>query len=366
MRETPLKMEPKDPRARNSYDFVRFLAASAVLYSHHFALSHIAEPAVPVYGEDFGKLAVEVFFSLSGFLICRSLQKSTDWAQFVSARFLRIFPNLAFSLVAASLATLFWYQNYSHAWKHVKFVIGNLLMFFRGVTFTIPGVFEDAKVTAVNGPLWSLPSELWLYVLLFFIFVIGGRRSGLLVFIGALLLSLAWHFIPDNGGFVFGPIDTFQYSRLGSFFLSGAVLAVVWPRIQMHAVALGVVALLLVILLGNFLPSATIFRSLPVAAIVVGLGSSRRMGWFAKGGDASYGIYIFAWPLQQFSLLLIDSFWLSMLAAFVSTIALGYATWHLFEKRAMSSRNDFAEKLRDLVGSLRNRGLVKADSPPPR
>jgi peptidoglycan/LPS O-acetylase OafA/YrhL len=91
-------MDPQDPRARNSYDFVRFLAASAVLFSHHFALSRIPEPAVPLYGEDFGKLAVEIFFSLSGFLICRSLQKTTDWAQFVSARFLRIFPNLTFTM----------------------------------------------------------------------------------------------------------------------------------------------------------------------------------------------------------------------------------------------------------------------------
>jgi peptidoglycan/LPS O-acetylase OafA/YrhL len=354
-------MDPQDPRARNSYDFVRFLAASAVLFSHHFALSRIPEPAVPLYGEDFGKLAVEIFFSLSGFLICRSLQKTTDWAQFVSARFLRIFPNLTFSLVTASLATLVWYQNYGHLWKHAKYVIGNLLMFFRGVTFTIPGVFEDSKVAAVNGPLWSLPSELWLYVLLFALFAIGGRRSSLLIFIAALTLSLVWFFTPASGGFIFGPIDTFQLSRLGSFFMSGAILAVCWPYIEKRAVLIGVVALLAILLLGNLLPPANILRALTVATIVIGLGSSRAMAWFAKGGDASYGIYIFAWPLQQFSLLLIDSFWLSMLAAFAATTALGYATWHLFEKRAMSSRKSFAESIRSAAGSWGRRSELKVE-----
>ena len=73
-------------RASNSYDFVRFCAASAVLFSHQFSLSLRPEPAVPLYGEDFGKLAVEVFFCLSGFLICQSLQKNPDWAEFLSAR----------------------------------------------------------------------------------------------------------------------------------------------------------------------------------------------------------------------------------------------------------------------------------------
>ena len=345
-----------DPRARNSYDFVRFVAAAAVLFSHHFALSLLPEPAVPIYGEDFGKLAVEVFFCLSGFLICRSLQKSTDWAQFVSARFLRIVPNLTFSLIAASLATLLWYRNYDHIGKHIKFVVGNLLMFFRGVTFTIPGVFEDEKLPAVNGPLWSLPSELWLYVLLFVFFIVGGRKSGILIFIGAVSLSILWYLTPPSGGFRFGPFDTFQLARLGSFFLSGSMLAVCWPYLEKYAVAIGAVALLVILFMGNLLPAATIFRSLTIAAIVIGLGSSKAMAWFSRGGDASYGMYIFAWPLQQFSILLIDSFWLSMLTAFLATVALGYATWHAFEKRAMSHRKRFAEIIRRDAQAVRNPG----------
>ena len=71
-------------RAANSYDFVRFCAASAVLFSHHFDLSGFPEPQVPGFGEDFGEVAVEVFFCLSGFLICRSLQKSTGWTRFAA------------------------------------------------------------------------------------------------------------------------------------------------------------------------------------------------------------------------------------------------------------------------------------------
>ena len=93
------------------------------------------------------------------------------------------------------------------------------------------------------------------------------------------------------------------------------------------------------------MPIDTIFHSLAVAAATIGLGTSKAMAWFSKGGDASYGMYVFAWPMQQFSLLLIEPFWLSMLAAFAATTVLGYATWHTFEKRALLYSDRFARTL---------------------
>lgn len=347
-----------EPRACNSYDFVRFCAASAVLFSHHFALSRLPEPPVPAYGEDFGKLAVEVFFCLSGFLICRSLQKSTNWAQFVAARFLRIFPNLAFSLTLTSVATLIWYGNYSHLWKHAKFVIGNLLMFFRGVTYIIPGVFEDTNGgSAINGPLWSLPYEVWLYVLLFLFCSLGGREARAFIVIGAVSLSILWGVTSTIGGFPIASFDGFQFARLGSYFLSGAVLAVCWPYIKKRAVVMGAISVLALIVLQKIEPIGTIVHSLALATIVIGLGSSSAMAWFSRGGDASYGMYIFAWPIQQFSLLLINSFWLSMLVAYLATTAMGYVTWHSFEKRAMSSRKCAGERLQKWTAHLLNRHI---------
>ena len=332
-------------RAENSYDFVRFCAASAVLFSHHFDLAGFPEPPVPGYGEDFGELAVEVFFCLSGFLIYRSLQKSPGWARFVSARFLRIFPNLAFVLVATSAATFFWYRNSAQLGPHAEYVTGNLLMFLQGVTHVIPGAFADTVRPAVNEPLWSLPYELWLYAVLFLMVVLGGRRSGTGIVLAALLLGIAWSATPLLGEFAIGPLNSLDFFRLGSFFLSGALLAVFWPYISRHALAVGAAGLVGIFLVRNLAPIDTIFHSLAVATATVGLGSSKAMAWFSKGGDASYGMYVFAWPVQQFSLLLIAPFWLSMLAAFAVTTALGYGTWHTFEKRAMSYSNRFARTL---------------------
>jgi peptidoglycan/LPS O-acetylase OafA/YrhL len=336
-------------RADNSYDFVRFCAASAVLFSHHFDLAGLPEPQVPGYGEDFGELGVEVFFCLSGFLIYRSLQNSTSWARFICARFLRIFPNLAFVLVASSTVTFFWYRNDDQLWPHIVYVADNLLLFLRGVTDVIPGVFADAVRPAVNEPLWTLPYELWLYAVLALMFVPGSRWSSAAVVLGALLLGIGWSATPVIGEFDIGPLHSLDFFRLGSFFLSGAVLAVFWPYIGSHALTIGAVGLLGTFVIRNLLPIDTIFHSLALAAAVIGLGSSKAMSWFSKGGDASYGMYVFAWPVQQFSLLLIGPFWLSMLVAFLTTTAIGYGTWHAFEQRAMSYPARLAQILQRVV-----------------
>lgn len=346
---------PADSRGDNSYDFVRFCAASAVLFSHHFDLAGLPEPLVPGYGGDFGELAVEVFFSLSGFLICLSLLKSADWAQFASARILRIFPNLAFVLVVTSLVTLIWYGNYANLRPHAAYVASNMLMMLTGVKDAIPGIFADTVRPAINEPLWTLPYELWCYVVLFLMFAVSGRRTGACIVVGALVFSIAWGATPTVGEFKIGPLGSLDFFRLGSYFLSGAVLALFWPHIKQHALTIGIVGLIGIFLLRNLLSIDTILLSLALAAATIGLGNSKAMAWFSKGGDASYGMYVFAWPVAQFSQLFIGSFWLSMLVAFLVTTAIGYGTWHGFEKRALSYRNRLAVALR------RNR-LVSAES----
>lgn len=333
-----------DVRGANSYDFVRFCAASAVLFSHHFDLSGLSEPRVPGFREDFGEVAVEVFFCLSGFLICRSLQKDRSWRRFVAARVLRIFPNLAFVLVVTSVATLLWYRNYTNLAAHVGYVIDNLLMFAKGATFEIPGVFSDRLQQDVNNPLWTLPYELWLYVLLGLTFVLGTRGSAAGVLVVALLLTGAWSANEAIDAPDIGPFEAFELFRLGSYFLSGAVLALAWPWIGRHPVALGAAGLVACVAARNLLPIEMPLNSLALAAAVVGLGSSSVMAWFSRGGDASYGMYVFAWPVQQLVLLVVAPFWISLVIAWLATAAIGYATWHAFEKRLMTYPRRFAQR----------------------
>ena len=340
-------------RYRNSYDFVRFCAAAAVLFSHHFSLVGLPSPPVPGFREDLGAVALETFFCLSGFLICRSLQANSGWPEFLASRILRIFPNLAVTLALTSIVTLLWYRNYANLWDHAHYIVKNLAMFTQGVQYLIPGVFQDALEKAVNGSLWSLPGELWLYVLLFVLFVLTGRRSTIAIPLSALAMTIVWAALPRTGHVWLDPIphdfDALLFSRLGSFFLSGATLACFWHYIEGRGLILGTAGLLAVVFIHVLmLPTDTILSSLALASVIIGFGSTRAMAWFSRGGDASYGMYILAWPVQQFSLLLIGSFWTSLFVALLVTAALGYATWHTFERRALSYRGRLAAGIRKI------------------
>jgi peptidoglycan/LPS O-acetylase OafA/YrhL len=248
-----------------------------------------------------------------------------------------------------SAVTFVWYRNGANIGPHVGYVIGNLLMFVKGVTQVVPGVFKDAVRPAINEPLWTLPYELWLYVLLALLFLLGGRRTGPCIVFSAIVCSIAWSASDPISDFSIGSLESFEVFRLGSYFLSGAVVAVFWPHLERHAIAIGVAGLIGTFLVRNLLPVDTILHSLTLAAATIGLGSSRVMAWFSKGGDASYGMYVFAWPVQQFALLLIEPFWLSMPAAFLVTTALGYGTWHAFEKRAMAYPDRIAAAFRRMA-----------------
>src|SRR4051812_26730135 len=91
---------------------------------------------------------------------------------------------------------------------------------------------SDASEHVVNASLWSLPGELWLYVLLFVLFVASGRLSAVTIPLGALLLGVVWSALPRTGHVWLDPIphdvDALLFSRLGTFFLSGATLACSW------------------------------------------------------------------------------------------------------------------------------------------
>lgn len=86
----------------NNLNLLRVVAALLVLVSHSFVIVSgdvDREPLRPTYGLTFGSIAVDVFFVVSGLLVTRSIANRNDAVAFITARALRIWPELVVSLL---------------------------------------------------------------------------------------------------------------------------------------------------------------------------------------------------------------------------------------------------------------------------
>lgn len=330
----------------NNFDAVRILAALAVMVSHHDALTGRPEPIVR--GADtLGGLGVLVFFSISGYLVAQSWASDPNLWRFAARRLLRIWPGYAVALLLAlfvlgpAVSTLDWDAYVTHA--HFARYIEN---FWFDLFDQLPLQFTgNAMPYAINGSLWTIPLELGCYAMLAALGALGllGAPRWLAAATGLGMAA----FILSGGttGLLaecFGAASTPVYlTWFGLYFFAGASLQRLgWLReprqrlrVALWALGLGAASLSLT---GSH--HLALWLALPAVVLAVGLSSwplLRRAGRF---GDLSYGLYIYAFPVQQ------TTRWLtrgrlgqlsSLLPAAAITAVLAFLSWHLVEKWAL-------------------------------
>lgn len=90
------------PRYRNNFDFVRLLAAYAVLVSHQNVL--MGHPDLMIDDRiSLGALGVAIFFTISGYLVTQSWLSDPHPVRSAVKRILRIWPALFVVTVIAAL-----------------------------------------------------------------------------------------------------------------------------------------------------------------------------------------------------------------------------------------------------------------------
>ena len=72
------------PSRDNNINFLRFIAASLVIWFHMASLLAIPEPYI--MGQGLGPIAVNIFFVLSGYLIAKSWTRSSSFGSYLIRR----------------------------------------------------------------------------------------------------------------------------------------------------------------------------------------------------------------------------------------------------------------------------------------
>ncbi|WP_142255392.1 acyltransferase family protein [Bacillus sinesaloumensis] len=316
---------------KNNFDIIRFFAATLVIYSHAFPLTGFdkSEPLKEFSKNQttFGHLGVLIFFVISGFLITQSFDRNKNVSLFIKARILRIFPALIVVVllsvfVLGSFVTTLSIKEYftnSETYIYLK----SILLYT--MQYDIPGVFTtNPYPIAINGSLWTLPIEFLFYFIILFIGIINllNKRFMVIIFVLSLLLPFLGFSVGEDY------IDLFRYFVAGSiFYLYRERISINWiiAMISFSTIVLSLVY-------GHFNTVFALFGSY----LIFYIAYHPRIAFhsFSKIGDASYGLYIFAFPIQQLITYLFNgeiSPLSNFAISFPIVLVMSYCSWHLIE-----------------------------------
>jgi peptidoglycan/LPS O-acetylase OafA/YrhL len=337
-------MQPAAHRA-NNFDFVRIVAALCVLVSHQFALNGLREPDL-LHIHSLGGVGVLVFFSISGYLVAQSWRADPHLLRFAARRLLRIWPGLALAVIlcAVVLGPMVSSLGFADYFRHPFF--GD---YFRNLRFDLrdelPLRFEgNALPTAVNGSLWTIPMELKCYAVLAVLGVAGLLRSRWIVALLTLVVLTTYAIAQPRGdwlvGFLQAGVEQQLFLEFGLFFFAGVILfmfgSVDTKRRARWCVGACWALAALAMIAGR--PLLALWLALPASVLAFGRSSLPYLRRAGRFGDMSYGLYIYAFPVQQTMIWLYKDKlpWGAVLALTVlSTFALAFASWHLVEKTAL-------------------------------
>src|SRR5947199_1319265 len=195
----------------NNFDLLRLLAALSVIFSHAFLLAENSQDHDPLMiltgGQAiFGLAGVFVFFTISGYLISQSFDATPSPFVFLEKRALRIFPGLFGCLIVCVLAigplvTNLPMSEYLAKPETWLFLLHNAAL---DIHYNrLPGVvFWAGNIGGiVNGPLWSLPCEALLYLMLFGLGVCRLLTLPVTLLLLAVGIAALWF---DTAGETFG------------------------------------------------------------------------------------------------------------------------------------------------------------------
>jgi len=326
----------------NNFDALRLIAAISVIFSHAFLIGEGRQDTEPLMwltgGQTIlGVVGVFVFFTISGYLVTQSYALTRSAPRFAAKRALRIYPGLLLCLVLSAFvlgpwATSLPLRGYFGDSGTYTYVVSNFTMI--NPTHTLPGVWftKWGAGGAIDGPLWTLPCEVVMYIMVLLLGVLRAinlRVSGALIVVG---MAGIWFDTASS--------EYFSGSALWllSFFASGMALY----RLRDSGFINGRVALLAGLGLVLSVPFNAFILLFPLfgsyLVIYLAFAPWLRPLPAARYGDLSYGLYIYGWPVEQAIVWqngYTMSWWALFAIALPVTAVLAFLSWHLVEKRAL-------------------------------
>lgn len=299
-RNTQIKLSEVATSRVNNLNFMRFIAALMVIVSHCYSVvlgGDAGSYLLKLTGDRLspGGVSVGVFFLFGGFLIARSCEHYPEPKKFFSARVLRLFPELLFVVILTAfvlgpiLSTLSPVEYFTNPQTYKYLLNGALIMVHQ-----LPGVFtNNPSGDVINAALWTLPVEFICYILCFIGYKLTkfNKKKVLLLSIPVFALAAVYYV-------KFSPLQLSVVRAVLLFYL-GVLIWVFRDHVTISPVlGLASIVLWFVMVFGaaDNLAMLTVF---PVACFCLAYGMGNHFSAFGTKFELSYGIYLWAYPIQQ-------------------------------------------------------------------
>ncbi len=334
---------------RNNFEVIRLSLATLVVVLHCYDLTgaryidylsnltagQITLPHIIIHG----------FVVMSGYLVLKSLQRSTSVKQYLWRRLLRIYPPLVVALVLCALVMgplfttlpLRAYFRHPDTWLNPVY---SLRIFMVRATPCLPGVFsKNPDTCAVNGSLWTIWVEEVLYVALIGLFFIRKKPALLRAAVISIWLALIILMVvvrrhwPDMAVPFSRSVQWDYFADLLLYFCSGCLMTLVpWKDMRRNRIVLAIALAVVVITCALRIYQPFGYLLYPVIMVTVGEDCVPFLLKPFKWGNPSYGLYIYSYPLQQMLIqALVPSPGLLLLLSVPLSFVVGYASWHFVE-----------------------------------
>lgn len=346
----------------NSFDIIRLILAIIVIYGHTYPVLYGTGMKSPSGQYDIvamftknqigsGTIAVYMFFVISGFLITQSIINSKSIHDYILKRVLRIIPALFCSLLLSVLVIgLIATQNitdYLNSKDPILYFLSNITFGFFGFYYSLVDVFNSNPFpSSINASMWTLPHEFacYLLVIVFSIFNFFNKRERIaFAYIISLILvyyNIRFGFVPinlDNNYWILGTNNINSFVNVSYYFFAGSLIYCYKDKLKYsrNLFIIFIICVLIAARLGSLkycllvcLPFITMYLSMKKPCI-----NLKRIG------DFSYGMYIYAFPIQQFLVYILKdslTFVAFFLISFICILCISMVSWFIIEKPALN------------------------------
>ena len=328
-----------DNNKNNNFVFLRLLLATLVILAHSAEIldqNRSREILTNIFGTiTFGELAIDGFFLISGYLILKSYLSSSTIKSYFLKRILRIYPGF----IVASLFCIFVLLPLS---GEIKLIIDMPLKewfstIFRMITLDAPQV-ANTQYAALNGAMWSIWLEFVCYLCIPIVYITKFNKPKTYAILAVMLL-LIFLFTQVSGKNIWLPyvrLDLHHTSRLMFAFLIGGLFYLRRDKVIWNKKLTIICALLLLISL-NFSYSAEVGLMTFGAYLLFNFALNYKNKFLSSIGakvDISYGVYLYAWPVQIYVIKYFPqvNLYVLMLVTLIAASILGYLSWTFVEK----------------------------------